>query len=398
MALPQHIFGIHDTDGAGIIQGAGKTGWVVASLVVTDGPPDFSALANSGIGVLARLNNGYGGTGTIPNSSQYDQFAQQCANFVAGSKGVAAWIIGNEMNSGWERPGNENGQGGETITPQLYAQCFAKVRAAIKKVRPNDLVANGAPAPWNVQSGDWITYLRDILTQCIALGQKPDAIAIHTYTHGNDPATITAESHMDAPFQNYHNHFRTYRDYMAIIPAALKSVPVFITESQPADPTWWQNTNNGWVKNAFKEINDWNAVQTNQPIQALCLFRWLHNPGDPDGWNIKDRNQVQDDFRAAMQNNYRVRWTQTQPPPPPPPPDPAAKLAQEAAVVHKPWMPINDQGALYKFALKNSLGYPQTDEFEFQFGPDTYVGQVYNLGIVYVKKGDWGNCMWVKKP
>src|SRR5262249_43300314 len=77
--------------------------------------------------------------------------------------------------------------------------------------------------------------------------------------------------------------------------------------------------------------------------------------------------------------------------------DAAAKNAQTAAVAHKPWMPINDGGALYKFALKNNLGYPQTDEFEFQVGADTYVGQVYNLGIVYVKKGDWANCKSVKK-
>jgi len=87
--------------------------------------------------------------------------------------------------------------------------------------------------------------------------------------------------------------------------------------------------------------------------------------------------------------------------PPPPPivqPDPAAQSAQNAAVAHKPWMPINDTAALYKFALKNELGYPQTDEFEFQMGADGYIGQVFNLGIVYVKKGDWGNVMWVKKP
>lgn len=82
----------------------------------------------------------------------------------------------------------------------------------------------------------------------------------------------------------------------------------------------------------------------------------------------------------------------------PQPPADAAKIAQEAAVVNKPWMPINDGGALYKFALKNELGYPQTDEFEYFFGGDIYVAQVYNLGIVYVKKGDWGNCKWVKKP
>jgi len=81
-----------------------------------------------------------------------------------------------------------------------------------------------------------------------------------------------------------------------------------------------------------------------------------------------------------------------------PPPGDAAKIAQEAAVVRKPWMPINSDGALYKFALKNDLGYPQTDEFDFQVGADAYLGQVYNLGIVYVKKGDWGNCKWTKKP
>jgi hypothetical protein len=62
------------------------------------------------------------------------------------------------------------------------------------------------------------------------------------------------------------------------------------------------------------------------------------------------------------------------------------------------WMPINTGGALYKFAMSTKLGYPQTDEFEFMHGSDTYVGQVYNLGIVYVKKGDWGNVKWVKKP
>ncbi len=62
------------------------------------------------------------------------------------------------------------------------------------------------------------------------------------------------------------------------------------------------------------------------------------------------------------------------------------------------WMPINTGASLYKFAEKNNLGYPQTDEFEFVFGGDGYIGQVYNGGIVYVKKGDWGNVKSVKKP
>jgi len=43
------------------------------------------------------------------------------------------------------------------------------------------------------------------------------------------------------------------------------------------------------------------------------------------------------------------------------------------------------------------LGYPQTDEFEFVFKNDSYIAQVFNRGIVYVKTGDWGNVKWVKK-
>jgi len=61
-------------------------------------------------------------------------------------------------------------------------------------------------------------------------------------------------------------------------------------------------------------------------------------------------------------------------------------------------MPINDQAALYKFAQDNNLGYPQTDEFAFACNNESFIGQVADLGIVYVKKDDWGNAQWVKKP
>ena len=83
---------------------------------------------------------------------------------------------------------------------------------------------------------------------------------------------------------------------------------------------------------------------------------------------------------------------------PSPPPPPSLQQTVQAAAQKYTWIPINTDGALYKFALANNLGYPQTDEFEFPFGGDTYVRQVYNLGIVYVNKGDWGNVKWVNKP
>lgn len=69
-----------------------------------------------------------------------------------------------------------------------------------------------------------------------------------------------------------------------------------------------------------------------------------------------------------------------------------------AAAQKYTWMPINTDAALYRYAQAHNLGYPQTDEFELAFGSDTFVAQVYNLGIVYVKKGDWGNINWTKKP
>ena len=398
MAQPQYIFGIHDTDGAGLIRNSGKFGWALDSVLASSPGGDYSALANQGFGVIVRLNNGYDSDGTIPLSSQYDQFAQQCKNHITTSKGCKIWLIGNEMNAPFERPGNQGGVGGEVITPTLYAQCFAKCRAAIKSVpgHTDDWVVNGAVAPWNNQttytgnaSGDWVKYLQDILNQCITLKQPPDAIALHTYTHGNHPASVTSEEKMGGGFSQYHSQFRTYRDFMAVIPTALKTMPVFITETQPADPSWWQNVNNGWVRAAFKEINDWNAVAANQPIQSVCVFRWL--PTD-NRWSIQDKPAVQADFSAALQNNYKTRWV-AQPTPVDPVP-PAAIAAAKKLV----WMPINTDAALYQFAQQKNLGYPQTDEFSVMYQGSNYIVQVFNLGIVYVKQGDWGNVQFFLKP
>ncbi len=83
---------------------------------------------------------------------------------------------------------------------------------------------------------------------------------------------------------------------------------------------------------------------------------------------------------------------------PQPPPSGTIEDAVIAAAKQHVWMPINTDAALYKFAQAKNLGYPQTDEFEFPVGAETYIGQVFNLGIVYVKKGDWGNVRWVNKP
>ena len=66
---------------------------------------DYSAYADRGLGIIARLNHGYEPDGTLPHSSLYEAYARRVANFVATSRGCKIWVIGNEMNYAIERPG-----------------------------------------------------------------------------------------------------------------------------------------------------------------------------------------------------------------------------------------------------------------------------------------------------
>ena len=171
---PPYIFGMHDRGGEHLMLDKSRRGWVLVTEAVGADPynyggSNYTDLSNRGLGVIARLNHGYGTAGTIPHSSQYDQFARRCGNFVQASPGCHIWVIGNEMNLANERPGGPNGQ---VITPQLYATCFKRCRDRILS-RPGhgeDQVVCGAVGPWNTQTkydgnlrGDWVKYLADIL-------------------------------------------------------------------------------------------------------------------------------------------------------------------------------------------------------------------------------------------
>lgn len=77
---------------------------------------------------------------------------------------------------------------------------------------------------------------------------------------------------------------------------------------------------------------------------------------------------------------------------------PEELAAIQAAAREREWLPINDESALFRFAQAHNLGCPQTDEFQFAVGADLYLGQVFNLGIDFVKQGDWDNIQAVNKP
>lgn len=324
--LPNYIFGLHDAGGEGLLLDANKPGWLVVSAQVN--PPDstgnFARLAERGLGVIVRLNNGYGSAGTIPEPAQYDQFAQQCAQFVSAAQGAHIWLIGNEPNTAFERPGNDgSANSGQVITPDLYARCFIKCRQAIRAVpgREHDWVIPAPVGPFNTQTtyptnpnGDWVRYFAEILFQITVQGGGADGLALHTYTHGYDANLVSSDALAGGNFTNRHWHFRAYRDLLAAVLPAMKNLPVFITETQPVDPGWI-NANRGWIQAAYAEVNAWNSNPANQPIQAVCLFRWQALPGDPSGWGMSDKPQVVGDFRAALESDYRVRWPGIQPTP-----------------------------------------------------------------------------------
>ncbi len=308
---PPYIFGMHDRGAEHLMREKGKRGWVLLTERIYADPnnhngSDYTDLTNQGLGVIVRLNYSYGEDGTIPFSSEYDNFARRCGNFVLASPGCHIWIIANEMNLSAERPRPPTWPVEQVITAELYATCFKKCRAEIRR-RPgheDDQVVIGAVGPYNPETGDYIKYFAKILE---LVGTEVDGISLHAYTHGQDPALVFSEEKMRPPFQNYNFHFRTYRDFLAVVPPSLRDRPVYITEANQYAA--WKDQSTGWMRNAYQEINDWNQNPNNQPIQALLPFRWrIENNQDPKqvGWAIENKPGVQDDFRSAMNFEYRV--------------------------------------------------------------------------------------------
>ena len=323
-AEPGYIFGIHDVGGAGIIEQAGKRGWIVVTVQIGSNPynftgDNFTAYSNAGHGVIVRLNNGYGSAGTLPYQSQYANFATRCANYVAATTGADIFIIGNETNLPREWPGNIEGVAttGEPITVARYVDCYNRCYNAIKEVRPTAQVCPSPAGTWAPPyPGQGIEGFMDYWVNILnAIGpNKIDALILHAYTHGCDPALVTSESKMGPPYQDIYYNFRVYKNYMWAIPASMRTKPVYITECDqniecadgpPKPRHTWYNVNNGWVKAIYKEINDWNNVISNQKIRCVALFRWDDVPEGEWSFGISNRQNVIADWREAMQNNYR---------------------------------------------------------------------------------------------
>ncbi|MCS6915574.1 MAG: hypothetical protein RMK29_00295 [Myxococcales bacterium] len=316
---PDFIYGIHDPGGEHLM--GSHRGWILFTVQCSDAPRDYRPWSSAGYGVVVRLNHGYGSAGTLPRQAEYQQFADRCASYARLSPGVHYWIVGNETNLPREWPGNIDGrpETGEPITVARYVDAYLRTYAAIKAVRPEARIIP-APAgtwapPWPAQGlpegflDYWVRILR-------AIGpHRLEGLALHAYTHGCDPALITSEQRMNPPYERIHYHFRVYRDYMAAIPAEMRTKPVLITEANqnvecaaaghPPRPTW-PDVDSGWVRAAYREIDDWNRTAA-QKIRALILFRWEMASEGEWTYGISERPGVLRDFQQAVAAGYRWR-------------------------------------------------------------------------------------------
>lgn len=289
------IYGMHDRSPSNILDGKGTT--FITEAIGHDPNDhhggDYSDIAG---GVMVRLNNGYRPNGTIPRPEHMVDFVARVRNFVAASRGNHDWIIGNEPNHSQERPH------GMTITPEYYAQVFTLCWEAIHGLdaHKDDRVITAGIAPWNMESGNWLEYLHEMLERIDATGTA-DGIALHAYTHGANPFFVTSDERR----HGWLWHFRTYQDQIKTIPPGyMRHLPLYITEANQGGP--WENVNRGWVQAAYKEIDDWNKAG-NQEIRALVLYRWAY-----DQWSIDRKPNVVADLHAAMEHSYT--WTQPEPP------------------------------------------------------------------------------------
>jgi hypothetical protein len=305
-----YLFGIHDRGGEYLMGWSGRKGWVLVTEALGADPNDWSGrnyadLSDQGYGVMARINHGYNPQGTLPASRYYGNFARRVGNMVERSSGCHIWMIGNEPNLAVERPGGPDH--GEVITAEMYARCYRMCREEIRS-RPghaDDQVVTAAIGPWNIQTkyadnptGDWIVYFQQVLG---LLGKDVDGIAIHTYSRDGNPANITSEARMGWGFEHRRSMFRSYIDYMQAIPPLLRTLPVYITETD--QNIAWVNQPNSWIQEAYAEINRWNANPTQQKIRSLILYRWERVSGDI--WYLQGKDHVIADLRAALQHEYR---------------------------------------------------------------------------------------------
>ena len=310
-SLP-HIYGVHEDHGneaAVLMRDNGIQGYIVFTEGLEADPENYSGrdyhpiATDYGHTPIARLNYGYGSWGTVPPESLYENFRKRVLNYVANSQGCNIWIIGNEPNNPREWPD------GVPITPEAYANLFNQIQEGIRAIDETAIVMPAAIDGYNAEIGYGSPeYMRRMWG---AIGWAK-AICMHAYTHGPDPALITADTKFgDPPMVGIYYDFRNFIDLLGVMPSWTYDLPIYLTETNhfwheihpdPPHPTYgWLNQRTGWIQAAYSYTNGWNSAGGGQQIRCLALYRWP----DIDPWVIHGKDQVIADFVETMQYKWR---------------------------------------------------------------------------------------------
>jgi hypothetical protein len=274
-AEPFNIHGIHDAGAEDLFVQGNRKGWVTEALAIGSNPSDPSGHRFTewidGIGVVGRIAHLYGqilpDPGPAPQYPGLDAFAQRAANFVKSSVGCGIWSIGNEPHL--ER----------VPDPAIYAEAFVRAYRAIKAARPGARVITAG-----FVHGD-VNYFKAALQGIESRGVIPDGIALHTYTDSQGWNEIA---------------FRDYQTKIANLPAAMRQLPIYITEAGtggPGNPT----TNTGLIDIMFNHVHQWNA-SGGQRVRSVCFYRWT---AGTDKWAIEENPGLRADFVGSLSHDYR---------------------------------------------------------------------------------------------
>ena len=311
-----YIYGIHWFGEAGLGDVEQMTNglpvWTLETVTLYSAPwwqfsgqeANFRAIHGRGHSLIIRIQPDWGLS--IPKTAaEREQFLNDLVPQIEAAKDYCRiWQIGNEMNLYDEYDG-------EVLTPQDYAAFYKDIREAIHRVESplgEQIVLVGPVSPGGVIGGVRHTagnqYLREM---CEALNPEDvDGFSLHAY---------------GSPFLD---GLGATSDFMGSVAAQLDIIdnegfcdkPAFITEwnrqTNPADNASEEAKSAVFLREAFKQLNDWNNVEGNHPIVAACWFIYRDDPG----WRnysiryLKDVNprgadqDLWDAFQDAAKQNY----------------------------------------------------------------------------------------------
>lgn len=293
----------------------------------------------------------------------------------------------------------------DSITPHEY------VASLPSKLMGKGLVWEGINEPVITgvaqaqQLNAWFVLFADLMHQ------RGERVAAFSFSTGNPPLELViylteaaGASDYIAMHEYYHpqgspyDQIGRYQQFLAVLPQPARR-QVLITES---GFDAGGGAEDGWQGKLSEE--EYLAVL--QQIDLRYMYdNWLVGAtvfqfGGGGMWEQFDIRPISDalaEYIAWQGGGALPDSPSAQPPPVENPPLRLVKAALGTAMAAQPWMAVNNEAALWKYAQAHSLEDQQTDELPFTFEGEEYLVQVFNRGIAYVKVGDWGNITHVSK-